>query len=144
MFICLLFFPQAPENNVRVIFETFLNIRRDIRKSRCTTGMSLTGGKFPPVSTTTAANLPPWFTLSYEYLREFSKKFDAALMKYSGVWGKLIHEKNLKSKSRDTVSLFKYILKGHNYPLWLTLWLRMNHFIFLNSQRLFWVRVKSR
>ncbi len=38
-------------------------------------------------------------------------------MKYAGVGGKLINEKNLKSESRDTVSLFKYILKGRNYPV---------------------------
>jgi hypothetical protein len=47
-----------------------LKIRGDIRKSRCTTGVNDTGGKFaagvndtggklPPVSTTPAANLPP-------------------------------------------------------------------------------------
>jgi hypothetical protein len=36
--------------------------------------------------------------LSCEYLREFSKKFDTVLMGYSGNGGKLIHEKNLKSK----------------------------------------------
>ncbi len=39
-----------------------------------------------------------WYTLSCEYLREFSKKFETALMVYSGAWGKLIHEKNQKSK----------------------------------------------
>ncbi len=32
------------------------------------------------------------------YLREFSEKFEAALMVYSGAWGKLIHEENQKSK----------------------------------------------
>ncbi len=37
-------------------------------------------------------------TVSCEYLREFSKKFETALMVYSGDWGKLIHEKNQKSK----------------------------------------------
>jgi hypothetical protein len=37
-----------------------------------------------------------WCTLSYEYLREFSKKFETALMVFSGVWEKLIHEKNQK------------------------------------------------
>jgi hypothetical protein len=36
--------------------------------------------------------------LSCEYLREFSKKFETTLMVYSGAWGKLIHEKNQKSK----------------------------------------------
>jgi hypothetical protein len=40
----------------------------------------------PPVSKT----LVP---LSCEYLREFWKKFETALMVYSGAWGKLIHEK---------------------------------------------------
>ncbi len=39
-----------------------------------------------------------WCTLSCEYLREFSKKIRNGLMVYSGAWGKLIHEKNLKSK----------------------------------------------
>ncbi len=39
-----------------------------------------------------------WSTLSCEYLRKFSKKFEIALMVYSGDWGKLIHEKNQKSK----------------------------------------------
>jgi hypothetical protein len=39
-----------------------------------------------------------WCTLSCEYLREFSKKFETALMVYSGAWGKLIQEKNQKSK----------------------------------------------
>ena len=51
-------------------FQNFLKNRGDIRKSRCTTGVNDTGGKFatgvndtggklPPVSTTPAANLPP-------------------------------------------------------------------------------------
>ncbi len=39
-----------------------------------------------------------WQTLSCEYLREFSKKFETTLMVYSGAWGKLIREKNQKSK----------------------------------------------
>ncbi len=39
-----------------------------------------------------------WSTLSCEYLRAFSKKFETALLVYSGAWGKLIHEKKQKSK----------------------------------------------
>ncbi len=39
-----------------------------------------------------------WQTLSCEYLREFSKKFETTLMVYSGAWGKLIHGKKQKSK----------------------------------------------
>jgi hypothetical protein len=42
----------------------------------------------PPVS------LTPWCTLSREYLREFSKKFEMAVTVYSDAWGKQIHEKN--------------------------------------------------
>jgi hypothetical protein len=68
----------------------------------------------PPISLTTVANLPPvstipaelvakfapvsWRTLTCEYLHEFSKKFETTLMLFSGAWGKMIHEKNLKQK----------------------------------------------
>jgi hypothetical protein len=45
--------------------------------------------------------------LSREYLREFSKKFEMAVMVYSDAWGKLIHEKNRSRKSHDTVPLIK-------------------------------------
>ncbi len=37
-------------------------------------------------------------SLSREYFREFWKKFETALMGYSGAWGKLILEKNLMLK----------------------------------------------
>ncbi len=33
-----------------------------------------------------------------EYLRECSKKFEMTLMLFSGAWGKVVHEKNLKKK----------------------------------------------
>ncbi len=46
----------------------------------------------PPVSLTLVA------TLSCEYLREFSKKFETVLMGYSGAGGRLIDEKNQKQK----------------------------------------------
>ncbi len=39
-----------------------------------------------------------WCTLTCEYLREFSKKFEMILMLLSEAWGKVIHEKNLKQK----------------------------------------------
>ena len=39
-----------------------------------------------------------WCTLSREYLREFSKKFEMTVLLYSDACGKLIHEKNQKSK----------------------------------------------
>ncbi len=37
-------------------------------------------------------------TLSCEYFREFSNKFELALIGYSGAWGKMFHEKNMKLK----------------------------------------------
>jgi hypothetical protein len=46
--------------------------------------------------------------LTCEYLREFSKKFEMVLMEYSGAGGKLIHEKNQKKKSRDTLPFKGY------------------------------------
>ncbi len=46
-----------------------------------------------------------WCTLTCEYLREFSKKFEMVLMGYSGAGGKLIHKKTRSKKSRDTVPL---------------------------------------
>ncbi len=49
-----------------------------------------------------------WCTLSREYLREFSKKFEKAVLVYSDAWGKLIHEKTRSRKSRDTVPLMQY------------------------------------
>jgi hypothetical protein len=68
------FFHESPSPKPLKItlgsFQIFSKIRGDIRKSRCTTGVNDTGGKFatcvndtggklPPVSTTPAANLPP-------------------------------------------------------------------------------------
>jgi hypothetical protein len=38
-------------------------------------------------------------SLTCEYLREFSKKFEMTQMLFSGAWGKVIHEKNLKQKT---------------------------------------------
>ncbi len=44
VFSCIIF-TQAPENNIRVILNFFENCG-DIRKSRCTTGINDTSGKF--------------------------------------------------------------------------------------------------
>ncbi len=46
-----------------------------------------------------------WSILSCEYLREFRKKFETVLMRYSGARGKLIHKKTRSKKSCDTVPL---------------------------------------
>jgi hypothetical protein len=45
-----------------------------------------------------------WCTLTWEYLLEFSKKFETVQMGYSGAGGKLIHEKT-RSKNPVTLSL---------------------------------------
>jgi hypothetical protein len=67
----------------------------------------------PPVSTTPAANFETSFAsvvdiggkFELRTLRDFSKKFETALMVYSVAWGKPIHEKTKSRKSRDTVPL---------------------------------------
>ncbi len=56
VFFSWITFPQAPDNNIRIISNFFENSRRYLR---CTTGVNDTGGKLPPVSRTLAANLPP-------------------------------------------------------------------------------------
>jgi hypothetical protein len=48
-------------------------------------------------------------TFTFEYLREFSYNFEMAPMEYSGAWGKLIHENNLKSKI-SCQTPFKYAI----------------------------------
>ncbi len=62
-------------------------------------GVVDTGGKFAAGVNDADGKLPPaWCTFSREYLREFSKKFEMAVMVCSDAWGKLIHEKNHESK----------------------------------------------
>jgi hypothetical protein len=48
--------------------------------------------------------------LNSEYHREFAKTFEMTLMLFSSDWGKGIHEKNLKQKSRAHVSLNQYLV----------------------------------
>ncbi len=60
-------------------------------------GVVDTGGKFAAGVVDTGGNLPP-VSLTCEYLREFSKKFEMTLTSFSGAWGKVIHKKNLKQK----------------------------------------------
>jgi hypothetical protein len=53
----------------------------------------------PPVSLIPVVNLE----LRIYGIREFSEKFETALIVHSGAWVKLIHEKTRIQKSRDTV-----------------------------------------
>ncbi len=48
--------------------------------------------------------------MSREYLREFTKKFEMAVIVYSDSWGKLIHEKNQKSKISCPFNIHKLSL----------------------------------
>ncbi len=56
-----------------------------------------------------------WCNQNCEYIREFSKKFETALIvyRYSGAWGKLIHKKNLNSNI-SWQCLFQLLI---TYPL---------------------------
>ncbi len=73
------------------------DLKKQLRSHHCkfvtsvnATGINDMGGKFA-----TSVN-SRWCTLICEYFRKFLKKFEMALMGYSGGWGKLIHEKNPK------------------------------------------------
>jgi hypothetical protein len=61
---------------------------------------SKTGGKFATGAIDTGGQ-PSVANISVK----FSKKFETALMVYSGAWGKLIHEKNPEAKNLVTLSL---------------------------------------
>ncbi len=76
-------FPQAPEKNVSIVPKFFETSRR---YSQVKVHLRYQGHRWQIC------------TLSCKYFRKWSKKFKIALMGYSGPWGKLIHEKNLKSK----------------------------------------------
>ncbi len=93
-------------------FRIFSKIRGDIR-SRCRwyrwqifRGIVDTGGKFATGVNNTRGTggichrcrWHWWCTLTCENLREFLKKIEMTVKLFSGVWGKVIHEKNLKQK----------------------------------------------
>jgi hypothetical protein len=67
-------------------------------------GVVDTGDKFATSVIDTGSNfaadvvLYRWCTLTCEYFRKFLKKFKMTLALFSGAWGKIIHEKNLKQK----------------------------------------------
>ncbi len=77
-FFSWIIFSPAPE----ITFKSIISGVSKINKSRCTTLFSR------------------WCTLSCEYLRECSKKFETAKLDYSWAWGwgKLIHENNWMKK----------------------------------------------
>ncbi len=66
-------------------------------------------------STTSSANsfpfkgtVPQDFRLQVFYMDQFPPS-PKTLVLFSGAWEKMIHEKNLKQKSRDTVPLFAFL-----------------------------------
>jgi hypothetical protein len=75
-------------------------------------GVVDTGGKIAAGVVDTGGNLPPVSLTPVVYLdlrispRIFEKiRNDPNVTVLSGAWGKVVHEKNLKQKSRDTVPL---------------------------------------
>ncbi len=87
-------FPQAPEYTNRAVSNFFENSRRysQLRVNhRCRWHRWQMAKIFK-------LKKYRWCTLTCEYLREFSKKFETVLMQYSGAGGKLIHPKNQKQK----------------------------------------------
>ncbi len=67
------------------------------------------------------SNLPPccWYrrcTLTCEYINEFPKNFEMILTLYSGAWGKMIHEKNLKLKISRHCPFKTSLTVGSNLP----------------------------
>jgi hypothetical protein len=57
-----------------------------------------------------------WWTLTGKYLCEFLKQFKITPMLHSGAWRKIIHKKNLKQKSCDTVPLNIMKYCGYQVP----------------------------
>ncbi len=83
LFFSWISFPQAPEYTIRAVSNFFENLRRYSQLK---------------VQICHRCRWYRWCILTYEYLREFSKKFEMVLMGYSGAGGKLIHEKNQKQR----------------------------------------------
>jgi hypothetical protein len=59
-----------------------------------------------------------WCTFTLEYFRECSKKIEMTLTLFSGAWGKMIHEKNLKQKI-SWLCLFKLFYYLRKSTFWL-------------------------
>ncbi len=97
-------FPPAPDYPIRTV-SNFWKFA-EIFASQGINGINNTGGKFCHQFRFRwyrwqICHRCQWHLcciLSCEYLREFWKKIETALIVYSGAWGKLIHEKNQKSK----------------------------------------------
>jgi hypothetical protein len=78
-----------------------------------------------------------WCTLTCEYRREFSKKFETVLMGYSGAGGKLIHEKNQKQKISWHCP-FKHFLQFWQYNIYFYPWTENAiAVLFLNAEQFF-------
>ena len=132
-------------------FRIFSKIRGDIRNSRCTTGINDTGCKIAAGTNDTGDKFATgvvdrWCTLTCEYLREFSKKFEMILLLLSGAWGKVIHEKNLKQKISWHCPFKGTVLRDRFLKCWKKLTdLGLNKcrgWFFLNFRRYLWFFVK--
>ncbi len=81
--------------------------RRRWHRGKFAAGIVDTGGKFAAGVNNTRGTggkichrcrWHRWCTFTCEYLREFSKKFEMTQMLFSGAWGKVVHQINLKQK----------------------------------------------
>jgi hypothetical protein len=71
-------------------------------------------------------------TTGVEHLSEFSKKIEMTML-FSGAWEKMIHEKNLKQKSRDTGSLIHVTTQRGKPALFLRITFKKNIYLFLHK-----------
>ncbi len=140
-------FPPAPEYPIRTVLN-FLKIRGDIRKSRCTTGINDTGGKFP-VSNTPAAKLPPVstvlvanFATSFTSVVDFSGKFATGVNDTDGKFatgvnnagGKLPQVPTTQAANLPPVYTTPVSNNGHNYQTADNLkWTWRKNFLYANS-----------
>ncbi len=76
------------------------------------TGVVDTSGTMQSVSLTPVVHLHLRISLG------IFKKFEMTLMLFSGAWGKMIHEKNLKQKARDTVPLIHPLISWEIVWYW--------------------------
>ncbi len=104
-FLLQVFFHESPSPKPLKIMlgssRIFLKIHRDIHKSRCTTSIIDTSRKFATGVNDTGGKFAAGCHRYQRHRRQIchrGKKLKMAVMVYSGAWGKLIDEKNQKSK----------------------------------------------
>ncbi len=107
-------FPQSPDCTIMAVSKFFenswrysqLKVHHRCRRQNLPLVLSIPVANFPLVLCCGAPCRCRWYwwcTLTWEYLREFSKKFETVLKGYSGPGGKLIHYKKTEAKNLVTM-----------------------------------------